>query len=227
MPCVIAGCDQIIKVPLREFYESYEFFCENADIRHEISTFLAKLKSRETFYDIGGFRGAFSAAAKIKLGGNISIHIFEPLAKNVEAIHRVCKLNGFDDIKVNPVAVSDGNSMRAGVNDDMVRLGDVNSTAAAEFPSVSLDEYVAAGNPPPSIMKIDVEGFELQVLNGGRQCLARHRPRLWLEVHPRFLAAQNKSQDQVLNLLKEHGYAISFFDDYSAKSDSPYHVWCE
>lgn len=230
VPCVMPDCARLLFVPLKEFYASYGFFCEQAQGRNELHYFLGKLNPRETLYDIGGFRGAYSTAAKIRRGTDISVHIFEPLKNNVEAIRRICELNGFDDFKINSLAAGDGSSLSGNVNeqDAMLRLGDKKAGASAEFPSISLDEYVGQGNPPPTIIKLDVDGFELHALRGAAQCLARHHPRLWIEIHPQFLAAQNLSADAVLDLLRQRGYKISFFDDFhSPDSQMSYHIWCE
>lgn len=230
VPCIFSNCQKILQVPPKEFYESYFFFCEHPDGRRELNYFLDRLKPADVFYDIGAFRGAYSAAAKLRLRENIRIHVFEPLPGNVQAIRRICELNGFENFQINPLAVSDGNSLTGGVNeqDAMLRLGDAAASAKTEFLAITLDEYIAGGAPPPTIMKIDVDGFELHVLRGARKCLAQFRPRLWLEVHPGFLAAQGKSPDDVLNVLRETGYAVSFFDDYNLPgAKNSYHVWCE
>lgn len=196
-----------------------------------MSYFLAKLGPREIFYDIGAFRGAYSVISKLELQENISVHAFEPIAKNVEAIRRICALNRFTGIQINALAVGDGNSLAGSVNEQgaMFQLNYSQAPATAmEFPSVSLDEYVARGAPAPTIVKIDVDGFELHVLRGARRCLGKNRPRLWLEIHPMFLAAQGKSPDDVLNLLQMTGYTISYFDDFNLPdSKISYHVWCE
>lgn len=230
VPCALPACSRLLLVPLSDFYASYFFFCEDPRGRRELGFFFGKLKPCETFYDIGGFRGAYSAAAKVKSGTDISVHLFEPLKKNAEAIQRICQLNAFDDFKINPLAVSDGDPFSAGVNeqDAMLRLGDENAIASAEFSSITLDDYVAGGNPPPTIIKLDVDGFELRVLRGARKCLSQNHPRLWVEVHPQFLSRQGSSADAVLNFLREAGYAISFFDDFnSPDSRTSYHIWCE
>jgi len=186
----------------------------------------------EVLYDVGAFRGAYSTITKLKLRNHVAIHAFEPIAKNVEAIRSICALNRFDNFKITPLAVGDGNSLKGKLNGQdvvMFRLGDEGATQGeVEFPAVSLDEYIAQGAPAPSIVKIDVDGFELSVLRGARACLERHRPRLWVEVHPEFLQAHGQSPDDVLGLLRETGYAISFFDDYNLSSAKcSYHIWCE
>jgi FkbM family methyltransferase len=226
VPCVINGCSRIVRVPMRDYYESYGLFCEEVHCREEIQFFLDQLKPGDVLYDIGAFRGVFSVATRLKLGNQVSIHIFEPLAKNADAIRQICKLNAFDAFKINQMAVSNGNALSAWITEDMVRMGDMRATVAADFPSISVDAYIASGNPPPTIIKLDVEGFELQVLLGAVQSLKQYRPRLWLEVHPSFLKAQGHSQDDILNSLRQTGYTISFFADYALKSELSYHIWC-
>jgi len=50
-------------------------------------------------------------------------------------------------------------------------------------PVTTLDQFIAAGNPPPQLIKIDVEGGECEVLVGGANLFAAHRPVLLVEVH--------------------------------------------
>lgn len=50
--------------------------------------------------------------------------------------------------------------------------------------SITIDTLVEKqGEPPPEIIKIDVEGAEHLVLQGGRKTLARYKPLLLVEVH--------------------------------------------
>lgn len=132
-------------------------------------------------------------------------------------------------MEIVPRAVGDGTALagKAHKGDGMLQLGDTTASEEIQFQSISLDEYVAKGALSPTVMKIDVDGYELCVLNGARECLAKYRPRLWVEMHPGFLAAQGKSQDDVLNLLRQTGYAICFFEDYDLPhAKISYHIWC-
>ena len=52
-----------------------------------------------------------------------------------------------------------------------------------QVPATTLDEFIAAGNPPPQLVKIDVEGGESEVLSGARALFTARRPLLIVEVH--------------------------------------------
>jgi hypothetical protein len=54
----------------------------------------------------------------------------------------------------------------------------------AAVPSLTVDEFVLAQGLCPRLIKVDVEGAELAVLEGMQQTLATHRPTLMLEIHP-------------------------------------------
>lgn len=229
VPCAMPRAKQLVYLPQRDFYESYRFFVESGQGRRELGCFLDRLAPGDVLYDVGGFRGVYTIASKLKLNGDIQVHVFEPLVPNAEAITRICALNQLGDVEVVPRAVGDGSALAGKVHkeDGMLRLGDATATEDVRFVSISLDEYISHGALPPSIMKIDVDGYELSVLNGARNCLGRYRPRLWLEVHPGFLKAQGKSHEQVLAWLRQAGYDITFFADHKLPTwEKAFHVWC-
>lgn len=48
-------------------------------------------------------------------------------------------------------------------------------------PVVTLDSFLPKIDAPVSLIKIDVEGYEPNVLSGARELIARYRPWIWLE----------------------------------------------
>jgi len=227
VPCAVPGGRQLLQVPLRDFYESYDYFCEHAEGCGELDFFLARMRSGDVFYDIGAFRAAYAACAQTRFSDAIRVHLFEPVPRNVAVIREIVLLNGFTGFTINPLAVGDDNCLSGSVSETNSMLSPGIATGENLIPAITLDDYIGQGAPPPTIIKIDVEGFELQVLRGARGCLERHRPRLWLEIHPDLLATQDRCPDDAFNFLTELGYAISCYSDYhSPSANISYHIWC-
>jgi hypothetical protein len=59
----------------------------------------------------------------------------------------------------------------------------VTSTDGMTVRAITVDEYVATTGPPPSVMKLDVEGHEEAVLRGAPATLDRYRPTVLCEFH--------------------------------------------
>ena len=70
--------------------------------------------------------------------------------------------------------------------------------------SQSLDSVFAAARP--SLVKIDVDGFELEVLKGGKKLLSTWRPLLYLEYDLAIMKRVGSSAEELHTLLQELGY---------------------
>lgn len=177
-------------------------------------------------YDIGANVGFFALLAARLAGPEGRVIAFEPIAE-VAALAREAALRSDlgDRVEVRVAAVGE----RAGsVVMCVVAQGGIWSHVATREPhsatterrevaQVSLDDAVAAGAPPPDVIKIDVEGAEDDVLRGARHVLAEHRPVVVCELHG--------TNDEVADLLEEAGYAIEPLDGpLPVREAGPSHV---
>jgi len=77
------------------------------------------------------------------------------------------------------------------------------------------DTLVAAGERAPNVIKIDVEGFEGEVLQGMDELLSRPELRaVFIEVHFAQLAKRGKEMEpvQIVERLRRRGFSISWLD---------------
>lgn len=78
-------------------------------------------------------------------------------------------------------------------------------------------------------MKIDVEAWEIPVLIGAKETIARFRPTIFLEAHVATLPGHDQSWQELYNLLVEYGYRMYDFDGNEVTSfayNSIYRVIC-
>jgi len=106
------------------------------------------------------------------------------------------------------------NFSRNKIHGTVVNKGIGNPAAAAKYADplakvsgelISLDEYAKANNVWPDIMKMDIEGFELDALKNAHEILLR-KPALDISLHDRWLEERGQSEDEVLELLRSYGY---------------------
>jgi FkbM family methyltransferase len=143
-------------------------------------------------YDVGANLGFFALVAARLVGAEEGrVYAFEPAPDNVEAIRRNAELNLLANIVVIPSAVSSrAGTARLQIVDDqswskLEEYGEHPATERViEVETVTVDELVGRGElPPPALVKIDVEGAELAVLEGMRATIDEHRPVIVCELH--------------------------------------------
>lgn len=155
---------------------------ERRDNRHAVVALAARLHADADCVDVGAHQGGFlQHMARLAPEGR---HLaFEPLPHLNEALRA-----RFPAVDVRQAALSDAPGTAeffylpeaAGMSGLRARPDAVD--AAAQRLSVRLevlDDII--GDRAPAVIKIDVEGAELQVLAGAQQTLARHRPMVLLE----------------------------------------------
>ncbi|HEY9622712.1 MAG TPA: FkbM family methyltransferase [Crinalium sp.] len=142
-----------------------------------------------TFYDIGAGVGFFSIIAAALAEGTVVC--FEPLAMNVKRIQHNARLNRLKNliIKAEAIGKEDGETeFNVAGQLSLSKLAKLGSPAqlreTISVPIRRLDTAIASDQlPPPGLIKIDVEGAELDVLQGAIETLKTHRPMLLIELH--------------------------------------------
>jgi FkbM family methyltransferase len=176
----------------------------------------AHLSEGDVFYDVGANIGFFSLIAARRVGAAGAVYAFEPVPENAKAIAESVKLNNLAQVLVYPNAVG----AFTGQSDLLLadHIGGAALASVAPPPDlrgrikvdvVTIDELVARrGLRPPALMKIDVEGAELDVLRGMAETLKAYHPNILYEIDdPTPQGAERKSQ-QIVEFLAGAGFDI-------------------
>jgi FkbM family methyltransferase len=157
------------------------------------SALRALVPAGAVIFDVGANIGYVSLLLAKAAGESGSIFAFEALPSNVEQLRRNLALNGKEaQVTVIPSAVTQAPGPVRFLVHASGGMGKVAGSAGRDdkyqsevtIPGISLDEFVyGQGNPPPQVVKMDIEGGEGMALKGMRRVLAEARPLMLMELH--------------------------------------------
>ena len=168
-------------------------------------------------YDVGAFQGLltlfFASRAK-------SVISFEPNTINHRRLTENVRLNGLKNVLIHKVGIGARREVRMMVGTPLMQGGaSIDDTivtslllakgdkAVENISVVSLDEEIpGAGLPPPGLIKIDIEGSELQALRGASNTLRVYKPALLIEMHGETVSQKRDNALNIVNFLWSLGY---------------------
>jgi FkbM family methyltransferase len=183
---------------------------------------LKLIQPGNTVIDIGSNIGQTSMNIAKICGNNGLVFGFEPDPVNFNRAIENLNLNSFTNIKYYNVGLGDKKgvlhlkintpSNRGGNRID--KNGDNNSHI--KVPIETLDTFTMNENlQKVDLIKIDVEGFETEVLKGAEKMIAKFKPMLYIELDDNNLKAQGTDARALINYIQTMGYEIKSSKEYS------------
>ena len=170
-----------------------------------------------TVYDVGAFEGLltlfFARPAR-------QVICYEPNARNRARLQANLRLNGLTNVTVRPFGLGEtpvelqmvwdpsmpgGASVETAVVDNL--RGSVAEAQAQPVSITTLDlDRTQQNLPAPDLIKIDIEGWELQALRGARETIAASMPALYLEMHGETMRDKMRKAAEIVDFLEHAGY---------------------
>lgn len=167
-----------------------------------------------TVIDAGANWGYFSLLAASAVGDRGRVIALEPDPRHFARLTRNIAMNHFTQIAAHLIAAGsrDGMVTLAGYADDaqnrgVSRIADTASVAHRfDVPCTTIDALTAAC-ARVDVVKVDVEGAEMDALAGMRDGLAAARyAAIVLELHPALLRQHGRDPGECVEALQAHGY---------------------
>jgi FkbM family methyltransferase len=180
--------------------------------------------------DVGANVGQMTLEAAFLVGPTGRVIAIEPAPGNVRVLRRHVIENGFESrvtiIEAACGAKEDDKVVLHILGDtvDSIGSGHTQSKHAHESPSIELQVPVVtidrvATEYPPTVVKIDVEGAELSVLEGAAEALKKHLPALQIGFHPFAFEDPERASNTLLDRLQRCGYSTSHIREGTLELD--------
>lgn len=191
--------------------------------RPNFNALISLVKEGDICFDIGANIGIYSSVLSRAVGSAGHVHSFEPVRHIRRKLYANLAMNGAKNVTVNHFAlgaeagelpmfqVKEG-EFRGGTS-TFVRNNNVEKMGEQAFEKeivkiAALDSYVEEmGIDRVDFMKIDVEGFELNVLKGAVKTLGKFRPPILFEHNQGRLGGLEIKEEDFALLFSELGYS--------------------
>lgn len=163
--------------------------------------------------DVGANIGRWSLLSA-KLFQTKKIYSFEPFLKTYHRLRKNISLNSSLNIETFNLALNNKSELvtmatASEKNSGMNFISNTKSNSINQVESVTLDFFIQSHDIKKiDLMKIDVEGFEMNVLKGAQQMIQQHHPVIICEINDTLLAKNKTSPKNVFDFLVDHKYQI-------------------
>lgn len=176
----------------------------------------------DVFLDIGAYIGDISCIASKYVGKKGIVYAFEPVPHHYKTFLNNINLNNINNIIIYNIALSDkkGKSYiyirdidNRGADSLVQTNKDIKTNILVEIDTI--DSLLKSKKILiPDILKIDVEGFELNVLKGSYKLLKEYAPILIVEYNEYIPQKEGKPKDILSYIKNIHDYKIYIIKPY-------------
>ncbi len=162
---------------------TYVLLEQEAWFEKEVAFLLRWLKPGMTVIDIGANLGVYALPSARAVGSGGRVYAYEPGSEARHFLERSRVRNGAENLTVLASALSDTSreaQLHTGTSSEFSSL--TGSGPGENVHVTSLDEEDRDKNWTPDFVKIDAEGEEERILEGGRSFFARYSPLVMFEI---------------------------------------------
>ena len=201
-----------------KFKMSPQFYFSNWDNfgdRHN-SGFLFCLEqsiNKRIVLDIGAHIGLFSLPLSQRISPEGKIYSFEPSTINRHYLKKNLELNDIKNVEVLPYLVGKENIENVVFYEDTTHVNPMggviltknikDNAVITHKQMVSLDAFCKDNDIHPELIKIDIEGAEIDLLLGAKNILMLNKPVIVLSLHPQYIEKMGQSLADLGSYLKE------------------------
>ncbi|MDF1836285.1 MAG: FkbM family methyltransferase [Planctomycetota bacterium] len=192
----------------------------------EIRAMLGILKPGDVAFDVGCHKGGWLYWMRRAVGPTGQVYAFEPQPELAAYLTDIVQAFGWQNVFVHTCALGSGQGhstlhvpdSTGATSASASLVPEVASSEARESADVleveiqSLDGLVQRlGLKRLDFLKVDVEGFEWDALEGAKETLAKLQPSVMVESEERHLRPTHRNTAQVFDQVLVHGYEGYFF----------------
>jgi FkbM family methyltransferase len=202
-----------MRLPLNDTGLPRDLIIDGAREHLATERMISEIKTGDVVVDIGANIGYYALLEAKIVGLNGIVYAIEPVLENVRLLENNIRLNHYNNIKVFQLAIGDKIKPTNIFIAEQCNLSSVNYVKGKPVKRVdkvnmtTLEELLC-DEPYPNMIRMDVEGFEKEIIDGMGEILETDLPlKMFIEVHFHLLGKEKAVA--MLTKLKKYRFEIA------------------
>jgi FkbM family methyltransferase len=198
--------------PVDERIAPIEILNFNQYEKSDFEMVLKLLEDGMTVFDIGANFGWYVLNISKKFPKS-HIFAFEPIPKTFDYLSKNVSLNGISNVSIFNFGFSNQEGKfelfyypEGSGNASLTNVSGLTDVEKIVCSIRKMDAFTDENNVHPDFIKLDVEGAELFVMQGGIKTIEQDRPIIFAELLRKWSAKFNYHPNELIDLLKDSGY---------------------
>lgn len=215
-----------LRLDLSQYIDWTSYFCLDPEHKRFVYPHVTE---GMVVLDIGSNMGEMALNFALRTGSSGKVIGFEPVPENFNRCLYNFTINKFKHLCVEHVAIGQDagtlyfDSMPLHNSGGAV-LSKVPGEVSVSVRMTTVDSYVSDQKlSRVDFIKIDVEGFEMEVLSGAKSVLLKHRPTLCIEVNDEHLRRFGSSEAELMDFLLGLRYSIRMITPKTLSKSGAWH----
>jgi len=171
------------------------------------------VKEGDVILDIGANIGYYVLIESQLVGANGKVYAVEPVRGNVEVLKKNVRLNNLKNVSTFQLAFGECDEESTIYVSNLANLCSMNKNftggkimGTQSISKETVDTFLK-NRPQPSLVRMDVEGYEYEIIRGMPQTL-RGDLRILVELHPEHLS--DKKLNEIFQILRQNNFWVRF-----------------
>jgi len=196
-------------------YRAFKY--KNKNDKGGISYLISAITKGQTVFDIGAHKAGYLYFMQKQVGEYGKVFAFEPQSCLFNYIKKLKALLNWQNVTIEHLALSDTAvktilfiPAKKGTNASSPGATIIADKNRADFGlkeevnTETLDAYCIRNNVQPDFLKIDVEGNELKIFQGGLAIITKFKPKIYVEIEARHIGREQATK--TFDYLQNIGY---------------------
>ena len=166
--------------------------------------------------DVGAHIGLVTMPMSRAIGKKGQVIAFEPALMNLQYLREHVTKNKLTNVKVYDCLIGDVDKDKVefyeqktptGMNSIVIKKQHQNYIRTFKK-QMTMDTFFEGSGLSPAVIKIDVEGAEINVLTGALKVIENHRPFIFLSVHPQEIDLLGQTLEELKDIIQSIHYEV-------------------